>query len=91
MCIRDSYQHFYTDNVTEDDFSTHYLVLTYEITFNGSIGQLPIAQHNEYKWFNQAELLKDSEVHKHTKWYFQKRKEADNKFCSSTGLLVDTL
>jgi hypothetical protein len=26
-----------------------------------------------------------------TKWYFQKTKEADNKFCSSTGLLVDTL
>ena len=25
------YQHFYADNVTEDDFSKHYIVLAYEI------------------------------------------------------------
>jgi len=75
------YQHFYTDNVTEDDFSTHYIVLAYEIIFNGRIAELPIAQHNKYQWFSQAELLKHNEVHKHTKWYFQQTKEADNDFC----------
>lgn len=65
------YQHFYTDNVTEDDFSTHYIVLAYEIIFNGSDSKLPVSQHNEYHWFSQAELLKNNEVHLHTKWYFQ--------------------
>jgi colanic acid biosynthesis protein WcaH len=76
------YQHFYTDNVTEDDFSTHYLVLAYEILFDGNISDLPIAQHNDYQWFSQLELLQHNKVHEHTKWYFQKTKEADNNFCS---------
>jgi colanic acid biosynthesis protein WcaH len=76
------YQHFYTDNVTEDDFSTHYIVLAYEIIFKGSLLELPITQHNEYQWFSQIELLNHNEVHEHTKWYFKKGKEADNYFCS---------
>ena len=77
-----TYQHFYNDNATEADFSTHYIVLAYEIIFNGCISDLPIAQHNEYQWFSQIELLKNNEVHKHTKWYFQQLKVADNSFCS---------
>ena len=31
------YQHFYDDNFSEDDFTTHYVVLAYEINFNGNI------------------------------------------------------
>jgi colanic acid biosynthesis protein WcaH len=76
------YQHFYTENVTEESFSTHYIVLAYEITFDGNITDLPIAQHNEYNWFTEAELLKNTEVHEHSKWYFQETKEADYNFCS---------
>lgn len=56
------YQHFYADNVSEDDFSTHYIVLAYELTFNGSIIKLPNEQHNEYRWFSQNELLNHNEV-----------------------------
>lgn len=82
------YQHFYVDNVTEDDFSTHYIVLAYEIVCDGTLKDLPIAQHNEYQWFSQAGLLRNNEVHKHTKWYFQQTKEADNDFRSSRELLV---
>ncbi|MEY8216253.1 MAG: NUDIX domain-containing protein, partial [Colwellia sp.] len=74
------YQHFYTDNVTEDDFSTHYIVLAYEIVFSGNLVELPITQHNEYQWFSQEELLNHDEVHIHTKWYFQDDKQADSVF-----------
>ena len=76
------YQHFYTDNVTEDNFTTHYIVLAYELTFNGSIMKLPNEQHNEYRWYKESELLNHNEVHNHTKWYFQKEKEADKTFNS---------
>ncbi|HBY86091.1 MAG TPA: GDP-mannose mannosyl hydrolase [Colwellia sp.] len=76
------YQHFYADNVSEDDFSTHYIVLAYELIFNGSIIKLPNEQHNEYRWFSQSELLNHNEVHNHTKWYFQKEKQADETFSS---------
>jgi len=43
------YQHFYYDNFSEDDFTTHYLVLAYEITFNGDLASLPLEQHSIYK------------------------------------------
>ena len=76
------YQHFYTDNITEDKFTTHYIVLAYELIFNGSLIKLPNEQHNEYRWFKESELLNHNEVHNHTKWYFQKRNKADEIFSS---------
>jgi colanic acid biosynthesis protein WcaH len=72
------YQHFYDDNFSEDDFTTHYVVLAYEINFNGDIAFLPDVQHNDYRWFTEGSLLNNIDVHKHTKWYFQKEKQADN-------------
>jgi colanic acid biosynthesis protein WcaH len=74
------YQHFYDDNATDENFSTHYIVLAYELFFNESIIKLPTEQHNEYRWFNQSELLNHDAVHKHTKWYFQEGKKADEAF-----------
>lgn len=71
------YQHFYDDNMTGNDFSTHYLVLAYEIVISGSLGALPNEQHGDYKWLPESELLKDECVHKHSKWYFQTEKNAD--------------
>ncbi|MFT5294839.1 MAG: colanic acid biosynthesis protein WcaH [Colwellia sp.] len=65
------YQHFYDDNFFEDDFSTHYLVLAYEITFKGDLASLPLEQHSKYKWFAEKELVESEQVHKHSKWYFQ--------------------
>jgi colanic acid biosynthesis protein WcaH len=72
------YQHFYDDNFFEDDFSTHYLVLAYEITFKGDLASLPLEQHSKYKWFAEKELVESEQVHKHSKWYFQENKQADS-------------
>jgi colanic acid biosynthesis protein WcaH len=74
------YQHFYEDNFSEYAFSTHYVVLAYEIMFNGDITSLPVAQHNDYRLFSETALLNNDDVHIHTKWYFQKDKQADNLF-----------
>lgn len=71
------YQHFYEDNFSEDKFSTHYVVLAYEITFDGDLLSLPDEQHNDYKWFEESELLINEDTHIHTKWYFQENKQAD--------------
>ncbi len=73
------YQHLYADNVTEDNFTTHYIVLAYEINFDGVLSELPNEQHNQYQWFTENELLNSDEVHQNTKWYFQKNKCADNE------------
>jgi colanic acid biosynthesis protein WcaH len=72
------YQHFYDDNFSEEPFSTHYVVLAYEVVFNGDIASLPVAQHNDYRWFSEMALLNNGDVHTHTKWYFKKDKQADN-------------
>jgi colanic acid biosynthesis protein WcaH len=71
------YQHFYDDNFSEENFSTHYLVLAYEIIFQGDLTLLPLEQHSAYKWFAESELIESKHVHKHSKWYFQENKQAD--------------
>lgn len=74
------YQHFYEDNVNGFDFSTHYVVMAYEIEFDGCLAGLPKEQHDNYEWFSEESILKVSSVHKHTKWYFQKGQTADAFF-----------
>ena len=61
---------------SKDNFTTHYVVLAYEIFFNDVIS-FPLEQHSDYKWFSENELLLDKSVHLHSKWYFQKNKQAD--------------
>ncbi len=81
------YEHFSEDNFSGDDFSTHYIVLAYEITFEGDLGFLPIELHSKYKWFSQQELIADDNVHEHSKWYFQDNKQADVCVYSKIGKL----
>lgn len=71
------YQHFYDDNFSEDDFTTHYIVLAYEINIGERLLSLPLEQHSSYQWFSEYELLNNQHVHIHTKWYFQDNKKAD--------------
>ena len=67
------YQHFYTDNFSGDDFSTHYVVLGYEMTLDIDLDSLPDDQHRDYHWFTVEELLASEQVHQHTKDYFEKK------------------
>jgi colanic acid biosynthesis protein WcaH len=77
-CFKGIYQHFYEDNFSEENFTTHYIVMAYEVVFTADMTLLPVAQHHDYRWFSKMALLKNDDVHKHTKWYFQKDKQADN-------------
>ena len=65
------FEHFYEDNVTGVDVTTHYIALGYRIMV-GQLSQLPNEQHCEYRWMSVDELLADPNVHKHSKWYFEK-------------------
>ena len=67
------YQHFYDDNVFNDKFSTHYIVLGFELIIKEDLS-LDTVQHEKYKWFTQEELLKSEEVYKYVKDYFKKEK-----------------
>jgi len=74
------YQHFYDDNFSADDFTTHYVVLAYEVCVEQELLALPEEQHCEYQWFAEDELLLNPEVHEHSKWYLLEGKQADAPF-----------
>ena len=67
------YQHFYDDNVFNDNFSTHYIVLAYELVIKEELS-LDTIQHEKYKWFTQDKLLTSKEVYSYVKDYFKKEK-----------------
>lgn len=65
-----NFEHFYDDNVTEEDFTTHYIALGYRLSVDESQLQLPLDQHCQYTWMSVDELLVQPNVHKHSRWYF---------------------
>lgn len=66
------FEHFYQNNVTGIDFTTHYIALGYRIIVDELL-QLPKEQHCEYIWMSVEKLLAHPDVHKHSKWYFEQR------------------
>lgn len=64
------YEHFYNDNFSGTDFSTHYLVLGYRFRCELDLSTLPNIQHQQYRWCNVSELLVSDKVHGNTKAYF---------------------
>ncbi|MDD9196696.1 GDP-mannose mannosyl hydrolase [Aliivibrio sp. S3MY1] len=81
------YQHFYDDNFSEDDFTTHYVVLAYEINIGEDLSNLPLEQHSSYQWFSEDELLNNQQTHIHTKWYFQDNRQADFDMAATNSKL----
>ncbi len=67
------YEHFYPDNFSGDEFSTHYVVLGYQIALDLTLDQLPRAQHEGYRWWKVSALLQSERVHIHSKWYFDRQ------------------
>ena len=63
------FEHFYTDNVSGDDFSTHYIALGYRLLIDGALLALAKEQHSQYTWMEVDELLNHPNVHKHSRWY----------------------
>lgn len=67
------YEHFYDDNFSGVEFSTHYVVHAYKLTLNPEVLDLPQIQHSAYKWFCIDSLLNSYAVHQFTKNYFFSR------------------
>lgn len=71
------YDHFYedfvfTDSVVNDGVSTHYVAIAYVLKLTKPLASLPLdIQHGDYRWFTINELLTSTQVHKHSKWYFE--------------------
>lgn len=64
------FEHFYDDNFSGGDFTTHYVVLGYRLRLDVPLALLPKEQHCHYQWFDVTALLNADDVHHHTKLYF---------------------
>lgn len=70
--LLEPFDHFYSDNVYGNAFSTHYVVLAYELITYFEIKTLPLGiQHEKYRWLDIDTLLEDDCVHEHSKNYFR--------------------
>jgi colanic acid biosynthesis protein WcaH len=64
-----AFTHKYQTNFAHiADISTHYVVLAYELQADIDQEQLPMEQHNEYRWLGSNDDL--TKVHPNTKAYF---------------------
>ena len=63
------YEHFYKNNFSNSKFGTHYIVMPYKIKIKNKISDLPLDQHNKYKWFSLNEIIINKKVHINTKNY----------------------
>lgn len=64
------FEHFYDDSFPSDKISTHYIVLAYLLHLDQEV-DLPMVEHNEYRYFLKEEILKSSYVHTYVKDYFK--------------------
>ena len=64
------YQHLYNENFSGSDFSTHYVVLGYQLNLDIDLQSLPTEQHQLYQWWDVDELIRSEQVHHNTKAYF---------------------
>jgi len=64
------YEHFYDNNVFNNEFGTHYVVLAHKLMIDAEIKVNN--QHEAYRWFDVNEILNDKQVHNYTKNYFRK-------------------
>ncbi|EJH2659220.1 GDP-mannose mannosyl hydrolase [Salmonella enterica] len=64
------WQHFYDDNFSGEDFSTHYIVLGFRLRVAEDDLHLPDAQHGSYRWLTPEQLLASDNVHDNSRAYF---------------------
>ena len=70
------WQHFYDDNFSGTDFSTHYIVLGFRLRVDSQTLALPVEQHNDYCWLTPDALLAHDNVHDNSRAYFLAERQA---------------
>ena len=70
------WQHFYDDNFSGTDFTTHYVVLGFRFRVAEEDLLLPDEQHDDYRWLTPDALLASDNVHANSRAYFLAEKRA---------------
>ncbi len=70
------WQHFYDDNFSGPDFTTHYVVLGFRLKVSEADLRLPDAQHDDYRWLTPEALLASDNAHDNSRAYFLAERQA---------------
>lgn len=70
------WQHFYDDNFSGTDFTTHYVVLGFRLKVSEADLRLPDSQHDDYCWLTPQALLASDNVHDNSRAYFMPQRQA---------------
>lgn len=65
------YEHFYQDSFFGEQFSTHYVVLAYQLILSKEKVRLSSKQHRNISWISYHEIMDHNYVHKYSKFYFK--------------------
>jgi len=76
------FEHFYEDNFSNDNFSTHYIVLAFELSLDVNLEDLPPQQHSQYRWVTEKEMMESDLIHTNNRFYFQREKIISSKIGS---------
>lgn len=71
------YEHLYDDSVFGDEPDTHYVVLGYHLKLDCELDGLPQQQHNDYRWWPEAEMAGSELVHVNSRAYLPALKAID--------------
>jgi len=65
------WQHFYDDNFSGRDFSTHYIVLGFRVRVDENTLTLPPEQHGAWRWMKPDAIVNSENVHDNSRAYFR--------------------
>lgn len=83
------WQHFYDDNFSGTDFSTHYVVLGFCLKVNQADLNLPDSQHDAYRWLTPDALLASDNVHDNSRAYFLAERQAEAPGCNTKSFSLN--
>lgn len=63
------FEHFYDDCVFNNEISTHYIVLAYELNIRQELMRLKYVQHQDYIYKNTKEITSFEKINHYTKLY----------------------
>lgn len=64
------WEHFYSENFFNDEFTTHYVVLAYIFNVKKENIKPPKTQHHNFRWLLREDILVDPSIHKYSTSYF---------------------
>ena len=69
------FDHFYNDSFFDSQTSTHYINATHSIHLSADALNLPVEQHQAYRWMSLEDIEQDQSIHTFSKVFLNNLKQ----------------